>query len=134
MRQVHNPDIVPPFGPYCHAVEIGPGDSLLAFSGLVGCERDGTLPADAGAQTSLILQTLAQLLAAEGLGTENVGKLNFFVLRREDLPAIRAARDSWLGDHRPAMSLVLVAGLGSEDWLLEVDGFAVRPAAPEAAE
>ncbi|APZ50472.1 RidA family protein [Salipiger abyssi] len=131
MRQIHNPDIAPPFGPYCHAVEVGPGDSLLAFSGLVGCEPDGTLPADAGEQTRLIFQTLARLLEGEGLGTEHVGKLNFFVTRREDLPAIRAARDAWLGDHRPAMSLVLVAGLGSEDWFLEVDGFAVRPGAAE---
>ncbi|MGR3375885.1 RidA family protein [Salipiger abyssi] len=131
MRQIHNPDIAPPFGPYCHAVEVGPGDSLLAFSGLVGCEPDGTLPADAGAQTTLIFQTLGRLLEGEGLGTEHVGKLNFFVTRREDLPAIRAARDAWLGDHRPAMSLVLVAGLGSEDWFLEVDGFAVRPGAAE---
>ncbi|MDK3019744.1 RidA family protein [Pseudodonghicola flavimaris] len=133
MRQIQNRDIAPPFGPYCHALEVGAGDSLLAFSGLVGCEQDGTLPAEAGAQTSLIFQSLAQLLEGEGLGLQHVGKLNFFVARREDLPAIRAARDAWLGDHRPAMSLVLVAGLGSEEWLLEVDGFAVRPAASEVA-
>lgn len=133
MRTFHNPNIAPPFGPYCHAVEIGPGDSILAFSGLVGCEPDGTVPADPGAQTTLVFQALARLLADEGLGIANVGKLNFFVQRREDLPAIRAARDAWLGDHRPAMSLVLVAGLGSEDWLLKVDGFAVRPGVPEVA-
>jgi 2-iminobutanoate/2-iminopropanoate deaminase len=131
MRQIHIPDITPPFGPYCHAVEVGPGDTLLAFSGLVGCKPDGTAPADASAQAGLIFQTLSQLLKSEGLGTEHVGKLNFFVSRRGDLPAIRAARDAWLGDHRPAMSLVLVAGLGSEEWLLEVDGFAVRPAPGE---
>ncbi|MEM6439978.1 MAG: Rid family hydrolase [Pseudomonadota bacterium] len=128
MRQVSNPDVAAPFGPYCHAVEVGPGEALLAFSGLVGCTRDGMLPADAGGQTSVILQSLSSLLTAEGLGAADVGKLTFFVVRREDLPAIRAVRDAWLGDHRPAMSLVLVAGLGREDWLLEVDGFAVRPA------
>lgn len=117
--------IAAPFGKYAHAAHIPAGRELFVFSGLVGCTREGEVPAEAGAQTEIIFKSLETLLRENGLGVRNLAKLTFYVTTRSALPAIRVVRDRWLDGHLPAMSLVLVAGLGREEWLLEMDGCAV---------
>ncbi|WP_425419277.1 RidA family protein [Oricola indica] len=124
MKLTTDPEISGPFGPYSHAALIPHNCNVLAISGLVGCDANGMVPESPKAQATLIFESLSSLLTRHGLGTKHMAKLNLFVTNRAHLADIRGVRDNWLKDHRPAMSLILVAGLGNPDWHIEVDGFA----------
>ena len=84
------------------------------------------MPDSAAAQTELVFANIERVLAAAGMTLGDLVKLNLFVVSREDLPAIREVRNRILPTPPPAMSLMLVAGLGQESWRLEVDGIAAR--------
>ena len=45
---------------------------------------------------------------------------------RDDLSTARAVREEFLDDHRPASTLMFVAGLAHADWRIEVDFVAAR--------
>ena len=126
MKHLIAPDIAPPFGTYSHAVEIPPGARVLSIAGQVGCDASGHVPDGAAAQTELVFANIERVLAAAGMTLGDLVKLNLFVVSREDLPAIREVRNRVLPTPPPAMSLMLVAGLGQESWRLEVDGIAAR--------
>lgn len=126
MKHLIASDIAPPFGQYSHAVEIPPGARVLSIAGQVGCDANGHVPDSASAQTELVFANIERVLAAAGMTLADLVKLNLFVVSREDLPAIREVRNRILPTPPPAMSLMLVAGLGQESWRLEVDGIAAR--------
>jgi len=126
LKHIIADDIAPPFGNYSHAVEIPPGARVLELAGQVGCRPDGSVPEGAEAQAEVIFANIERVLAKAGMELSDLVKLNVFVVSREDLPAIRAARNRLIGKPAPALSLVLVAGLGQESWRLEVDGLAAR--------
>ncbi|MBN8939893.1 MAG: RidA family protein [Rhizobiales bacterium] len=126
MKHLIADDIAPPFGNYSHAVEIPPAARILSIAGQVGVHPDGRVGETAEEQTELIFANIERVLAKAGMTLKDLVKLNFFVVSRTDLPAIRAVRDRVLGTPAPALSLVLVAALGQESWRLEVDGVAAR--------
>jgi 2-iminobutanoate/2-iminopropanoate deaminase len=126
MKHLIADDIAPPFGNYSHAVEIPPGARVLSIAGQVGCRPDGSVPEDAGEQTELVFANIERVLAKAGMTLSDLVKLNFFVVSRDDLPLIRTVRNRILTASPPALSLMLVAGLGQESWKLEVDGIAAR--------
>jgi 2-iminobutanoate/2-iminopropanoate deaminase len=130
LKQVIAEDIAPPFGNYNHAVEIPAGARVLELAGQVGCRPDGSVPEGAEAQTEVIFANIERVLAKAGMALSDLVKLNVFVVSREDLAAVRAVRNRLIGTPAPALSLVLVAGLGQESWRVEIDGTAARVEAP----
>ncbi|NKX16688.1 hypothetical protein HGG75_17870 [Ochrobactrum pseudogrignonense] len=52
--------------------------------------------------------------------------MSYFVVDAEDLPSIRAVRDTAISAPWPAASLVLVKALGRREWKLEVECIAAR--------
>ena len=46
----------------------------------------------------------------------------------DDRSKIAAAREKFLGTHRPASTAVAISRLVNEDWLIEVDCVAALPA------
>ena len=125
-------DIAPPFGNYSHAVTIPPGARVLELAGQVGVRPDGSVPEGAEAQTEVIFANIERILAKAGMALSDLVKLNVFVVSREDLAAVRAVRNRLIATPAPALSLVLVAGLGQESWRVELDGTAARVEAPGA--
>jgi enamine deaminase RidA (YjgF/YER057c/UK114 family) len=101
---------------------------LAAVSGQVALDEDGSIVGEGSAaiQAEQVFRNLDAALSAAGSSAGGVLKLTMYVVSLDDLPAIRAARDQWLGDARPASTLVRVAGLADERLLLEVDALAVR--------
>jgi enamine deaminase RidA (YjgF/YER057c/UK114 family) len=49
-------------------------------------------------------------------------------VNRGDLSTARAVREEYLDGHRPASTLLFVAGLAHPDWLIEIDFVAARNA------
>lgn len=123
-----DPERLPaPAGPYSQATRVsGPGE-WLHISGQVGVNMDGTTPAAFEAQAELAWGYLAQALEAAGMDMGHVVKTTTYLVARADAAAMRAIRLRHLGAHRPASTLVLVAGLLDPAWKIEVEAVAFRP-------
>ncbi|MEQ8602903.1 MAG: RidA family protein [Marivibrio sp.] len=128
MPRFFNPtDVAAPLGAYSHAALSEGGGRTLHVAGQVGVEPDGTVPDDVGAQSELIWRNLAAILKAADMGIEDVVKVNAYLLSPDDLPAFGAVRSRWLGDCRPASTLVYVSGLVKPELKVEVDVVAMKP-------
>ena len=66
------------------------------------------------------------MLAGAGMEISDIVQLTMLLVDRGDLPTARAVREEFLGGHRPASTLMFVAGLAHADWRIEVDFVAAR--------
>jgi len=60
---------------------------------------------------------------AAGMSVTNLVKVTMFLSSREYAVANREARQRALGEHAPALT-VIMAGIFDEEWLLEIQAFA----------
>ena len=101
-----------PVGPYTPAVRAGP---WLVCSGQVGIvpAAHGPVLVDGGleAQARQALDNVAGLLVGNGLGWVDVVKMTVFLADMSDYATFNDVYVHALGDHRPARSVVAVAGL-----------------------
>lgn len=127
MHRMRNPQTVsPPFSRYSHAVEAAPGLRWLHLSGQVGVDPAGKAASGFEAQARQAFANLEALLADAGMGWADVVKLTTFITDRADLATLRRVRDAALGEAQPASTLLVVAGLASPDWLIEVEAVAAK--------
>lgn len=113
-------------GSWAQAVAWG---DLVAISGQIAIDPDGNVVGRGSLveQAEYVFSCLDTALAAAGAGRADLVKITMYVTTLDGLAELRAARDRWLGDARPASTLVQVAGLVHSDLLIEVDAFAARP-------
>ena len=114
---------------YTHAVVTKPG-KLIFLSGQVANDPSGQLVAkgDLKAQTEQVFANLKTALAAAGATFNDVVKITWYIkgYKPEDLPVLRGIRDKYVNTAEPpASTLIGVASLFQEDYLLEVDAIAV---------
>ena len=128
MPKRHNPATVhPPAGKYSHGVEAPAGARLLYVSGQVGAKPDGTTAPSDAAQCEQAWANVKNVLAAAGMGLEDIIKLNAYVTRADLIPVYRVARDKAVGDAPPpASTLVVVAALANPAWVVEIECVAAR--------
>ncbi len=120
------PEGVAPGNGYSHVVT-GPGQ-WVAIAGQVALDADGKFVGvgDPAAQASQVFANLDACLKAAGATFADVVKLTFFVTDIAYLPAIRAARDTYVDTtNPPAGTAVQVAALFSPDALLEIEAYAI---------
>ncbi len=126
-----------PIGPYSPIVRAGP---WLICSGQLGLEpsaapAEGEPPVPvapslveggAVAQLTQALVNAAGLLGSHGAAPADVVKTTVFLTDMAVYPAVNEAYAAYFGDHRPARSVVAVAGLpmGAE---VEVEVWAYAP-------
>ena len=111
---------------YSHAI-LANGGRLLTVSGQVGVAPDGRLAAGFEGQCRQAFANVDAALGAAGMSTADIVRLGFFLVRREDATALTALRRELLPGIRPAITNVLVAGLISPDWLIEIEALAITP-------
>jgi 2-iminobutanoate/2-iminopropanoate deaminase len=127
MLKLHNPTSVhAPVSPYSHGIEVPPNARWLAVSGQVGVRPDGQTPPDSAAQIAQAWENLVSVLQSAGMGVRDVVKVTAFLVNRDDIQAWRQARDRYLQGHRAASTLLLVAGLASPDWKVEIECVAAK--------
>jgi enamine deaminase RidA (YjgF/YER057c/UK114 family) len=120
------PGELPPANGYSHAIA-GTG-RFVVISGQLPLDADGELvdESDALAQARQVFRNLRAALKAAGANPSDVMKFGLFLTTLDDLGAVRAARDEFVGDnHPPASTLVQVAGLVVPGARIEVDAFAI---------
>ena len=123
---VRNPSTVaPPLARYAHAVEIPPGARALFISGQVGIAPDGTVPTGFAEQAELAMDNVEALLAKAGMGLNNLAKLNFYLIRREDAALLTEIRQRrWASAQPAAVTALFVSGLVKPELLIEIEAVA----------
>lgn len=127
MNKTYSPDgIAAPVSAYSHAVEIPPGARTLHISGQIGVEPDGSVASGAEAQADRAWRNIVAILEAAGMGVEDLVRTNTFVTRPEDVPVTRTVRSKYLGDYKPASTLLVVAALARPEYVFELEAVAAK--------
>ena len=110
-------------GPYCHAKLAG---NTLYTSGQLGLiPATGELPQEVDAQAAQALDNLKAVLAAAGMGFEDVVKTTVFLANMNDFAAVNAVYAKYFPGEAPARSCVQAAAL-PKGGLFEIEAVAVR--------
>jgi 2-iminobutanoate/2-iminopropanoate deaminase len=128
MNTLSNPSAVhKPAGPYHHTVLVSENARWLAISGQVGMDREGNIASGVRAQSEQVFHNIAACLEANGMQKEDLVKVTVYLTDARFLVDYRAARSAVFGDDiQPASTLVIVAGLASPDFLVEVEAWAAQ--------
>lgn len=129
--RIHNPAEVPsPIGGYSHGVELQAGHRLLFVSGQVPERPDGSVPPDFEGQCRAAWSNVLAVLASADLGPEHLVKVTTWLTDRSQAEANGRIRREHLGDHRPALTVVVAQTLEAP-WLLEIEAIAAAGARAE---
>jgi enamine deaminase RidA (YjgF/YER057c/UK114 family) len=110
-----------PLSAYAQGIEIPPGHRVVHVSGQVGVTLDGQIPVDPARQHELAWENAMAVLAAAGMDHRHIVDAHVYLTDRSHLGLYRATRDRFLKGHRPAATLLIVAGLADERLVVEVD-------------
>lgn len=117
-----NPPGAPvPASAYSQAALVeGPGKRLV-ISGQIGLRLDGTVPPEGKAQIEQALANLKAVLTAHGMGPQHIVKMTVFLTDVALIKPWRALRDAAMEGAAPTSTLLIVAGLASPQFLVEVE-------------
>jgi 2-iminobutanoate/2-iminopropanoate deaminase len=119
--------MAPPVGAYSHVAIVPAGSELVVLAGQIGADPAGTLPTDPARQFRNALTNVLTALKAQGLGPEQIIKLNVWLAADLPLETSRAIRTELLGTAKPPATLAYVTRLARPDLLVEVEAWAARP-------
>jgi 2-iminobutanoate/2-iminopropanoate deaminase len=123
LRPVDAPSLPAPIGGYTNALEVTGAGRLLFISGQIPVTADDQVPADFEAQCRLVWAHIRATLDAAGMGISDLVKVTTYLSDRTHADVNGVVRQEVLGDHRPALT-VLVAGIYDPSWLLEIEAVA----------
>ena len=118
--------IAPPASAYRHALLSQGVTDLLTLSGQLGERPDGTCAEDARSQTEQAWANVTAILEEAGMSLADIVKVTSYIVGQENIAAYVDAHKAVLGDLLPPWTLVVVAALGSPEYLIEVDVTAAR--------
>ncbi len=99
--------------------------SMIAVSGTIGVEADGSVKEDAGAQADRCFDLIRQHIEQLGGHMGDVVRIRMFVTDIKDADAVSAAFSRALKATRPTGTLVAIAGLYDPRWKVEIEADAV---------
>ena len=114
-----------PRGSYTHGLEIQQGTRLLFISGQIPETLDGTVPPDFEGQCRAVWNNIAGVLAHAGMTVANLVKVTTYLTRQDQADTNGRIRREFLGDVRPALTVVVLQTLESQ-WLLEIEAIAAE--------
>jgi 2-iminobutanoate/2-iminopropanoate deaminase len=115
-----------PPGPWSNAIEVLPGARYLYTCGLVGVRQDGAMEQGIEAQAVRIFENIHILLREAGMDMSHVVKIISYLVDVAEQPAYAKARAPYLGDARPAMTMLGVAQLAHPTLRVEVEVIAAK--------
>lgn len=107
---------------YSRAVVAG---NTIYVSGTCGVEADGSVSPDMYGQAKRALEIIGAALAQAGAGMKDVVRTRIFVTDATQFDAIAKAHGEIFGEIRPATTIVQVARLVDECFLVEIEAVAV---------
>lgn len=110
-------------GGYSQAVEVQDARRLLFISGQIPVSTTNIVPTDFPSQARLVWSNVLAQLAAANMSVTNLVKVTTFLAAREYAIPNREVRQEVLGDHAPALT-VIITGIFDETWLIEIEAIA----------
>ncbi|OJD36537.1 flavin-containing amine [Diplodia corticola] len=99
--------------------------STIHISGQYGATTGGHVPASYESQIHLALLNLRRVLATAGARVTDIAKLTLYIVNYDPKRRLHTRHiQSFLGSHRPAITLVPVPQLADPAWLFEVEAVA----------
>jgi reactive intermediate/imine deaminase len=115
-------------GPYSQCVA-GEGNRMVFISGQVPEDTQGNLvgAGDIGAQTRQVLANIKLAVEAAGGKISDICKLTILIAVLDDkaYEAVAREREIFFGSNYPSSTLMEVSRLASQDWLIEIEAYAV---------
>jgi 2-iminobutanoate/2-iminopropanoate deaminase len=111
-------------GNYTHGTLVTGAQRTVFVSGQVPWSREGEMPKDFDGQCRLVWRNILAVLAEAGMGVANLAKVTTYLSDREHRAANSRIREEVLGDHRPALTII-ITDIYAEEWLLEIEAVAV---------
>ena len=127
MKRVINPGgIAAPASAYNHAVLVERPARTLYLSGQIGERMDGGIASDFTEQARQTWANIQAILAEGGMSIADLVKLTSYVVGREHVRPYYEVHREAVGGLLPPWTLVLVAGLGRPQYLVEIEAIAVQ--------
>ncbi len=126
VQQLNPQQIAAPVGPYSQGVLASGAGKWLHIAGQVGMRKDGSLGQGMAEQADLAWSNLREVLRAADLDIADLVKVVTYVTDETQLAALAPVRLKYLGETRPASTLVAVKALARPEWLFEVEAVAYR--------
>ncbi|MRG48916.1 RidA family protein [Chitinophaga sp. SYP-B3965] len=112
--------IEPTGAAYSQAYIVSSPKRFLFISGQVPEDERGYVPDTFLDQCRLTWQNIEARLSKAGMTLKNIVKINVFLASRQYREENFEVRTEVLGDHQPAMTIV-IAGIYDDQWLLEIE-------------
>ncbi|MFC6281387.1 MULTISPECIES: RidA family protein [Polaromonas] len=125
-QKLNPPAIAAPVGAYSHGVLAPATGQWLHVSGQIGVRPDGSLGSGFAEQARLAWENLLAVLAAAHMDASHLVKVTTFMTEAGDLKDLNPVRSAFLGEARPASTLLIVKALARPEWLFEVEAVAYR--------
>ena len=122
--------------PYAPAIEVTGASQIVFLSGATASplyhqhphvKEEHVLPDDIEEQTRRAMESIRSVLDAKGLTWRSVVKVTKYLTDMREADAVNRAMNEYLGDHRPASTLICVNNLSSPGARVELDMIAVGP-------
>lgn len=128
MHTLSNPtSIHKPLGKYHHTVKVADRAEWLAIAGQVGMDGDGKIGSGVREQSEQAFRNVVACLEANDMGKQDLVKLTVYLTDARFIGDYRAARTAIIGDDiQPASTLVIVSGLATPEFLVEVEAWAAK--------
>lgn len=128
MHTLSNPtSIHKPLGKYHHTVKVADCAEWLAIAGQVGMDGDGRIASGVREQSEQAFRNVVACLEANGMGKQDLVKLTVYLTDARFIGDYRAARTAIIGDEiQPASTLLIVSGLATPEFLVEVEAWAAK--------
>ena len=120
VEYVHTDAAPPPFSNYSQATAVPANAQIIYLSGQVGVDKDGVLAPDERGQHEQTWKNILAILAHKGLGPEHILEVHGYITDPSGTPVFREMRDLMLQGAKPACTLLVISGLASPDWLVEI--------------
>jgi 2-iminobutanoate/2-iminopropanoate deaminase len=123
--------------PYAPAIEVVGAGQIVFVSGATASPlyhrhphvpEEHVLPDDIEEQTRRAMETIQMVLDAKDLTWRHVAKVTKYLTDIREMDAVNRTMNEYLGDHRPASTLLCVNNLSSPGARVELDVIAVGSA------
>lgn len=125
IENVDPADLLEATGNYTHGTVVTGAQRMLFVSGQPPWTADGSpVPEDFEDQCRLAWGNVLSVLTEAGMTVRNLAKVTVFLSDRKYRAINGKVRAEFLGDHRPALTII-ITGIYAEEWLLEIEAIAV---------
>lgn len=116
---------------YSHVGQSFGPSNIITTAGQIGRRTDGSIPEDPVDQIRLAFDNLGRCLDAAGARIEDVTKLTYYIVNFDhNNPRHRQPYLDFVGEHRPATTLIPVPALALPEIIFEVEAIAAVPQYP----